>query len=355
MPSNVIGLELMDGSVWYCPRSVLTSATGSYFAARFGDDAKIPAGAEWIDEKGRNVYFIARDGELFGKYVLPYLVKNRPGRLPSFSADPELWRELREEAEFYGLVGLSNMLLTTKTFTPEKDGDKGVLYWLGTNKGTKEYQNPFSIGAVDVTGWVDMTREECAAIGDPFIAKGDDNDDIKSLASLPSSRQVLVQYHPPVKGLSLHARDTCYLLWCHHSYEYLYPVVVDLKSIKLQVTAYSFRWDINCGGVTDWNLEGSVDGSNWDVLHAARDQKVFRDPSSEEISLLTNFRGQDTPQKREFEAFLLAHVERHHRHYFRIENENTTYYRYIRFTSCKVSSSCLHGVGLELYGNVQEE
>ena len=51
MTTTIIGLELMDGSVWYRPQDVLTNATGSYFSARFGKDCMIPAGAERTDEK----------------------------------------------------------------------------------------------------------------------------------------------------------------------------------------------------------------------------------------------------------------------------------------------------------------
>lgn len=50
--------------------SLRTNASGSYLFARFGADPIVPAGAERTDQHGRTVYFIARDGELFGKYIL---------------------------------------------------------------------------------------------------------------------------------------------------------------------------------------------------------------------------------------------------------------------------------------------
>lgn len=46
------------------------------------------------------------------------------------------------------------------------------------------------------------------------------------------------------------------------------PVILDLKSVSLRLTAYSLRYD-GCG-MTDWNLEGSQDGKEWTVLHQAR-------------------------------------------------------------------------------------
>ena len=79
MASDIIGLEFMDGSVWYCPRETLTSIPNSYLNARFhhDDDGNIiPPGAERTDNYGRSVYFIARDGQLFGKHILSYLVTN---------------------------------------------------------------------------------------------------------------------------------------------------------------------------------------------------------------------------------------------------------------------------------------
>jgi hypothetical protein len=58
MTDEIVGIELVDGRVvWYCPRSILANATGSYFAARFG--GTIPPGAERRDQYGRCVYYIA--------------------------------------------------------------------------------------------------------------------------------------------------------------------------------------------------------------------------------------------------------------------------------------------------------
>lgn len=363
MTCEIIGLEFMDGSVWYCPRQALTSIPNSYLSARFGFDGKIPPGAERKDEYGRSVYFIARDGQLFGKHILPFLVTD-DANISSFSANPKLWRQLRNESTFYGLDQLSNLLYVTSSFHPEENGDQGVLYWLGTDKSTREYMNPYARGAVNVTGWVDMTPEEYEAIGEVY---DDGEHSCKTLASLPRSRQALVQYRPPVKGVSagnhmLHAQDTCYLLFCEHD-DALNPVVLDLKSIRLQLTAYSLRWDVSCG-MTDWNFEASVDGNEWEMLHAARDENISP-PSSQEMEELTretlfedDYEQEDIPKEAELSEFLLSYVERKHRHFFEIDHNDETegvFYRYFRFTGVEESTSCLHGVGLELYGNVHEE
>jgi hypothetical protein len=370
MAADIIGLEFMDGSVWYCPRETLTSIPNSYLSARFhhddDDDGNIiPPGAERTDDYGRSVYFIARDGQLFGKHILPYLATN-DANLSSFAENVKLWRQLRNEATFYGLDALSHLLHVTNSFHPKENGDRGVLYWLGTDKGSAEYRNPYTRGAVHVTGWVDMTREEYQEIGEDY---DDGEHSCKTLAALPRSRQALVQYRPRVKGVSagthmLHAKDTCFLLFCEHD-EALNPVVIDLKSIQLQLTAYSLRWDVSCG-MTDWNFEASNDGNEWQVLHAARDEHVLP-PSSQEIEELTretsfvdeDYAKEDIPRNEEIHEFLLSYVERKHRHFFEIEHKDEEtegdFYRYFRFTGVEESTSCLHGVGLELYGNVHEE
>lgn len=363
MASDIVGLEFMDGSVWYCPRETLTSTPNTYLSARFGNDSLIPAGAERKDAYGRTIYFIARDGRLFGNHMLPYLVTN-DANIPSFSEDPILWRQLRNEATFYGFDALSGSLHVTSSFSPEESGAQGVLYWLGTDKGKCEYSNPYSRGALDVTGWIDMTPEEYEELGEEY---DDGAQSVKTLAALPRSRKALVQYRPPVKGVAagkhmLEARDTCYLLFCEHD-EALNPVVIDLKSVRLNLTAYSLRWDINCG-MTDWNFEASEDGTTWHVLHTARDEDVSP-PSSEEIEELTRetsfeegYDEADVPKEKEVSEFLLSYVERKHRHLFRIDHSDETegvFYRYFRFIGDEESTSCLHGVGLELYGNVHEE
>ena len=78
---------------------------------------------------------------------LEYLrMKILPPEIETFQTKPSLWRSLREEADFYALDGCCS---------PDNDGTKGVLHWLGTNKGKEEYVNPYARGVLDVTGWFD--------------------------------------------------------------------------------------------------------------------------------------------------------------------------------------------------------
>ena len=73
---------------------------------------------------------------VFENHILPFILKRRPGKLLPFSEYPELWRELRDEANFYALDDLAEMLATYTTHScPFQAGnDRGVLYWLGTDK-----------------------------------------------------------------------------------------------------------------------------------------------------------------------------------------------------------------------------
>jgi hypothetical protein len=344
MTDAIVGIELVDGRVWYCPRSVLANTTGSYFAARFG--GTIPPGDERIDQYGRSVYFIFRDGELFGKHILPYLQENDPN-LPLFTENPSLWRRLRREALFYALDGLAATLHVTNSFEPNSNlvVCQGVLYWLGTGKGAHEYRNPHDIGAVHVGGWVDTLEE----LHESF-------EDRRHFAATQSSRRALVQYRPRVKGFSaglrmLEALENCDVLSCDYALEKL-SVVLDLKTITLRPTAYSLRYDC-CDGMSHWNFEGSNDGSTWYTLHQVRGDQHLLPPTRDEIIWLTELFDDNDFSERKVLEMMLTHVERKHRHTWSIVS--TEFYRYFRFIGLgpdyiEGRTFCMHAVGLELFG-----
>jgi hypothetical protein len=348
MTDAIVGIELCDGRVWYCHRSDLANTTGSYFAARFG--GSIPPGDERIDQYGRSVYFIRSDGELFGKHILPYLTKNDPN-LPLFSENPSLRRRLRKEALFYALDGLAATLHVTNSFEPNLDC-QGVLHWLGTDKGKSEYCNPHATGAVRVGGWVDTLEE--------IVDMSDYVEDPRLIADTQSARRALVQYRPPIKGLSagrhmLEASECCEALGCDYSFEKL-SVVLDLKTITLRPKAYSLRYDC-CEGASDWNFEGSNDGSTWLPLHQARGDPHLVRPTREEIKSLTDLCGDEDFSEREVSEMLLTYVERKHRHTWSIVS--TEFYRYFHFIGLgpehiEGRGHCVHIVGLELFGDVHD-
>jgi hypothetical protein len=105
------------------------------------------------------VYFVDRDPNHF-KYVLEFLSNEQtklPNNVPPYKDAPILWKNLKQEADFFCLQGLA-LILREKGYihscSPDL-GEKDILYWLGTRQGKAEYQNPFEIGAVHVGGWID--------------------------------------------------------------------------------------------------------------------------------------------------------------------------------------------------------
>jgi hypothetical protein len=354
---DLVRLKFPDGRVLECSRSTLVNR-GGYLAARFGDNG-IPAGAQSRDTNGQSVYFIERDGGLFEKHILCYLWSNRPGKLKSFSQDPQLWRMLRIDADFYALDGLSEILNVTMSFKSQLGEDRGVLYWLGTDKGMREYRNPHAIGAVRVGGWCDMSREEITALRMPAV-------NLRLGAVSQTSLEAMVQYRPAVKGVSasddsqiLWARDHCYSLACNFSCHSI-ATGIDLRSITLRLTAYSLRYD-QCG-MSYWNLEGSQDGSEWQVLHEARNDCHLLPPFPLTMRRLKEDLI-DSPHVSEEEKtdILLSYVEKYHRHTWNISSN--IFYRYFRLIGCGANNMpegadvnrCMHGVGIELYGDVHED
>lgn len=359
MTDEIIGFEFTNGRVCYCPRAAVTNADGGYLSARFGSGAMIPAGSERTDSSGRNVYFIARDGDLFGNHILPFILTNRPGQLPPFPQAPELWRALREEALFYALDSLTESLKVTHSCDKNDAHGRGVLHWLGTEKGRSDYKNPFVRGLVDVTGWpMTMSREEIEAQGETY------NMSEIVRASAPSSLQVLVEYRPPVRGGSAKEENRCfdslhgcYLLWCDHS-AYRLPAIVDMKITLLRPTAYSLRY-AECYGARNWNFEASEDGVEWVALHKARDDPHLTRPShlDQGIKEMIEHAQDENEQKAVVEQAneaLTTYVEMYLRHTW---NLNTSeFFRYFRILGIgnRENFGCIHVVGLELFGDVQE-
>lgn len=357
---GIIGLELTDGRVFYIHRSSLVNA-GGYFAACFGDNG-IPAGESRTDDHGRSIYFVARDGKLFENHILPFIIQKIPGKLPPFAQDPELWRLLRNEALFYGMDDLSELLRVTYSCSPDAGTrGKGVLYWLGTNKGITDYKNPYTRGAIDVTvgGLTDATYDQRREMFNGV------EDIVNPRAFTSESRQALVQYRPPVTGKdeegdvfhlsSLHA---CYSLWCNMS-TCKFPTVVNLLSVKLRPSAYSLRQDEL--GMTDWNLEGSKDGSTWIILHKARNDRNIAMPDDSLMEQLgVDLDRCSTVAVRE--EISLEFAERERRGTWQLSPSSDEFYQYFRiigsgmdYERSETSLVCLHGIGLELYGDIHEE
>ena len=113
-PSHDVVCLDVGGTRFYTNRSTLTSHPGSMLAARFG--GMMMAGGELPRDELRNcdVYFIDRSPVTFAR-VLQYLRTGKLSpQLPPFIDAPDVWRELRDDAAYYGLEGLTELLHTTK-------------------------------------------------------------------------------------------------------------------------------------------------------------------------------------------------------------------------------------------------
>ena len=369
----VLGLDV-GGTTYYCRKSTLLGANGnssSYFDGRFGPDSMMDPEIEYIDERGREVYFIDRDPSLF-KYVLEYLrTQELPSGIGNFQTNSHTWRALRKEAAFFALDGLVALLKVTFSCSPDH-GLKGILYWLGTNKGRDNaYINPYTRGDIDITGWfdnaatlkriIDVQREmgppglDLASEGNIYFASG--------------SRALFVQYRPkenPItKSLALGQSYTAVfdLMGCLSGSLRL-PVVIDFKTVKVSPSYYSLRYG-GCDGMEgDWNFEASNNGKNWIVLHAARDDiHLLRingkhDPERHASGQLHWLRDatQDLNEGEKEEVYC-DYMERFHRHTWEVNNSSGDFYRYFRIigASPEGSHKCLHGIGLEIFGLAQEE
>jgi hypothetical protein len=216
----VIGL-LVGGKLFYCNRSTLTNFSGSYFARRFGSDTAFAAAQPlYTDEQGVHVFFIDRDGDLFG-YILAYLrTLTLPPALGDYYQNSESWKSLRIEAEFYGLAGLWELLQITHSCRFNAF-HRGVLYWLGTRKGTQPYQNPYLIQEVYVGGWVD-DEELYPAEHQPTTVVSQFAWNDAQIAGSFESRTVFVQNRPKLYNIILSEPGTLQfrksarsrLLWC---------------------------------------------------------------------------------------------------------------------------------------------
>eukprot|EP00977_Amphora_coffeiformis_P004350 scaffold923_cov171-Amphora_coffeaeformis.AAC.8 len=319
-----------------------------------------------------DVYFVERDGELF-RYVYAFIVTGcvlLPPSLPPFGDSPQLWRALRAEAEFLGLDRLLQLLQTTFTCSQDTHGDRGVLYWLGTNKGQQplDYQNPLTTRVIDIQCWLDTValpadpdamERKVSKARDRFVQYRVPCDDIfadrSSSSTTTSSATAVVGYALSVSYASLAG------LGGFFKYHVVKPVLMDLKSIRLRPTCFSLRSSGTGGEHREihWQLEGSIDADSWQCLYSTVKNNGGTSPYLREISLdvkrsfLKTFREQ---RRVNYVELATEYVEAHHRHYWRIDPVPDAYFRYLRFVGTGGQQDELpQGTSLELYGDVFEE
>ena len=396
---TIIGLDVA-GTLYYCRKSTLLGMGDgtSYFAARFGPDSMMDPLRDQIDDHGREIYFIDRNPEVF-KYILEYLRNHKlPPQIGSFQSNPELWRALRTEAEFYSLDGLVSLLKNTHTCSPDVDGGKGILHWLGTNRNTEHYINPYRRQAVDITGWFD-TRYTHPPPPNTTTATS-------TLWGACDSKENFVQYRPtPDKAREPRSGDTtwqryqygvgnvCFrcLTDCRQSNQRL-PVVLDLRKVLVAPTHYSLRYGACRGMDGRWNFEGSNDGVAWTILHAGSDTqhklratRISDQQAQFDAKWFDYFRLGPQSGLKDWDEVYCDYMERHYRHTWEIDFEPSSsptssprsqplpsqhlqlrqqqqqsprYFRYFRIIGNDPRDGegrCLHFIGLEIYGHVYEE
>ena len=337
----IVGLDVA-GKLFYCRKSTLLGDGTSYFAARFGPDSMMDPERDHIAENGREIYFIDRNPEVF-KYVMEYLrIQKLPPEIGTFRDNPSLWRALREEAEFFCLGGLISLLKATHSCTPDVDGGKGVLHWLGTNKGRDSYVNPYVRGAIDVTGWFDS----------PLTL-----DPVKGAYEI---REFLVQHRSMHTTTSRTEFNVIPFMSLYSNQRT--PVVIDMRSIACCPSHYSLRSANPQQGMDgSWSFEGSVDGETWVLLHAGTNdghKLNMEQRQQQQLEVEENFaRSLMTNEAENCLTVLCDYMERHHRHTWQVNDSSDQYFRYFRIRGADPfdgEGKELCFIGLEIYGRVYE-
>jgi len=125
---TVIGLDVR-GQVFYCNKSKLLKVNNgnSYFSARFREDSMLDAGLDRVDDKGRDVYKLDRDPSIF-QHIIEYInTGTKPKGIGLYETNKKLWELVRDEALYFGLDHLIQLLRITFSCSPEDDNDKGDI------------------------------------------------------------------------------------------------------------------------------------------------------------------------------------------------------------------------------------
>jgi BTB/POZ domain len=343
---SMIGLHV-GSRVFYCHRSTLVNnAPGSYFERRFGLDRHFEDDVAYVDSNGINIFFIERDGGLF-VHVLRYLTKLKLN-LPSYRDNQEFWRDLRDEAEFFGLDGLLALLQVTHS-CPFHENMRGVFYWLGTGRGSnKRFENPL------------LAREEnpaavCqVAVG---IPEPDGFWDDRSIVASP-----LLEHRQPT---AIDCHQNIILTDQHNAEFYRFanqghiplsrkqhfnddgikvPLVIQLGSMRVSFELLEDKTPI-C-------LEASCDGMLWDRL-ALEVLPQERTLSRMDLLSRINLALQSGPNEAIRSNSVVDVAEAYLRKNWQVE-ATSNYYKHFRFCYRNGRHTSLAGVALEMFGDIHE-
>jgi len=366
--------------------SEATLRKASYFAALLSSN--------WRNDCTEEVIFVDRDPELFQR-VLSFMRSGSLAGIPSFAAAPDLWRALREEANFFGVSELCAALHETHRCTFQHTGDgNGVLAWIGHNKGRRDtYVNPHTAGSVLVFSSVHDLAPHDPATGnrrqppvnecelDMMLTDWIEHDDAHKDFVAFERDYILCRIRPHIPGGAVRRVDwTCSCeasdgRWCSiNGRSDLVYIAVDLRSIFLRPTAYTLCGATSCSAMRHWNFAASTDGITWDILHKARNESGLHATrvGDEHMSIVAGLAdaAEDLSQLSEDTQSSLRQVAKRLslscRKTFPLSPVPSTYYRYFRVSNISLEdwaavrdaddpSDCMHFGGLELYGSVHEE
>ena len=337
---------------------------------------------------------------------MEFLETNKlPKGIGPWAANQHLWDRLRDEALFFGLDGLVKLLSVTFSCSPDDENGikhKGILYWLGTKKGTMGYLNPLERGEVWVAGCMDYSYEDKEWFEGPdeteekayFFqyrpnlegeALVDENgvsppgrnqghlthDDLMNSDSKEAKAALRSIFDGGMGSFILSGCDACRTGTAGED-----PVVISFKNgLAISPTHYSIR-NAACYGMSgDWDFSGSVDGGKtWRTLHRQRGKtKLYGGVSGdrqmrgeqeearyEQILKIRDYvRSFDGMEARK-EA-VCDYFEEHQRHTFKLDYPSADFFTHFRFISVQTytydrrNEFCLHGIGFEIYGEVREE
>ena len=325
----VIGLNV-GGKVFFTQQSTLTYGS-SYFQAKFS--GKFHSTPSYIDSQtGWKVYFVDANPVIF-EIILDYL-RRGVQCWPEEKDDALLYRRLLREAQYFGVDSMVDEL-RHRRFFPNTEG-KGIMYWLGTQRGVSEYRNPYEIGAVQFSGTCNPDW--------------DDN------------QGKFVEHRPLCDGHGIFEVSS-FLLYCDQSVEGKDLIISLPNDILVRPSHYSLRYGM-CYGMDNWNFEGSADKSNWDILHLARsDESILQQSDHEgkwkEMKAVYDVRCNGVTDENEQRAIATDLVEKHARNTWEVSNTHGRWYRHFRILGAgeeiEGQSTCLHGVGFEIYGTVVKE
>jgi BTB/POZ domain len=329
---SIIGLHL-GSRVFYCSRSTLANVKGSFFDKRFSVSRNLDNDAAYTDQNGINIFFLERDEALFS-HILKY-IHSQKLNLPPFEDNEELWRDLRAEADFFSLKGLSDLLHVTHSAAFNSSA-KGIFHWLGSRRLCVEIE----VGRFDDKNY--------HLVPSPLVKSVILQDPLKPVLSTPDLSSMDLG---DVELRKMVAPDhlTC-SLWNN--------AVILFHSVLIRPTYLTMRIHYDDLDKTDdnFNLEASKDGVYWDLLRLKRLHENESPHAAGDFMMDLAVFVQPTciPEQVQSEHFMKA-VDKLLRRTWQVEATNY-FYKYFRFVGSKSGQyPDRRGGSLEIFGDVHED